>query len=167
MNRDKNTNPQSQFHAPNRRDLLHMGACAGIALATGTGGFSCCPWGSKKKDATPAKTPAADVPTDWTMIAYCCRECDKCDVYVATQTQDEALRAKVAKEWKMDAAKLYCDGCKSDRALFNCEARQCAAVKGLPTCAHCDDFPGCDKEVWTKWPTLKQKVETMRARLRT
>jgi len=143
-----------------------MGTCAGIALAAGAGGLSCCPCRSKK-DATPAKTQTTSVPTDWAMIAYCCLECDKCDVYVATQTNDETLRAKVAKEWKMDAAKLYCNGCKSDRTPFNCEAKQCAVAKGLPTCAHCDDFPTCDKEIWTKWPPLRQMTETMRARLRT
>jgi hypothetical protein len=144
----------------NRRGILKMGACAGLTVALGSAGLSCCPSCSKKSE-TAAKTRADDLPTDWSTVAYCCLECDKCDVYVATQTNDDALRAKVAKEWKTDAEKLYCDGCKSDRALFNCEAKQCAVAKGLPTCAHCDDFPTCDKEIWTKWPILKQKTETM------
>lgn len=148
-----------------RRDILKMGVCAGLTAALGSAGLSCCP-SCSKKNKTAAKTRADDLPTDWSTIAYCCLECDKCDVYVATQTNNEELRAKVAKEWKTDAEKLYCDGCKSDRALFNCEAKQCAVAKGLPTCAHCDDFPTCDKEIWTKWPILKRKTETMRTRLR-
>lgn len=100
------------------------------------------------------------------MVAYCCLECDKCDVYIATKNNDDELRAKVAKQWKMDAEKLYCEGCKSENALFNCDAKKCAIARGLPTCAHCDDFPSCDKDIWTKWPELKKKVEEMRRRIR-
>ena len=131
----------------------------------GAGGVSCCPWCSKK-DRPTTKMTADGVPEDWTRVAYCCLECDKCEVYIATQENDDKLRAKVAEEWHMDAERLYCDGCKSDRALFNCEARQCASFRGLPSCAHCDYFGVCDKEVWTQWPQLKEKVETMRAKLR-
>jgi len=104
---------------------------------------------------------------DFKMVAYCCLECDKCDVYIATQNNDEELRAKVAKEWKMKAEELYCDGCKSDRTPFNCEAKKCAVSRNLPTCAHCGDFPSCDKEIWTKWPQLKEKVQAMRSKLST
>ncbi|MFC1635024.1 DUF3795 domain-containing protein, partial [Planctomycetota bacterium] len=74
-------------------------------------------------------------------------------------------RAKVAKQWKMKAEKINCDGCKSDNALFNCEAKKCAIAKNLPTCAHCPDFPSCNKEIWIKWPILKEKVEAMRIKL--
>ena len=66
----------------------------------------------------------------------------------------------------MKAEELYCDGCKSNRTPFNnCEAKKCAVSRNLPTCAHCDDFPSCDKEIWTKWPQLKEKVEAMRSKL--
>lgn len=27
------------------------------------------------------------------------------------------------------------------------------------------DFPSCDKEIWAKWPKLKEKVEAMRIKL--
>ena len=102
---------------------------------------------------------------EFAMVAYCCLECDKCDAYLATKNKDEQLRAKVAKEWKMDVEKFYCYGCKSENALFNCDAKKCAIARGLPTCAHCDDFPSCDKEIWTKWPKIKEKAEEMRAKL--
>ena len=75
------------------------------------------------------------------------------------------LWTKVAKQWKMDAEKFYCDGCKSEKELFNCDAKKCAIARGLPTCSHCDDFPSCDKEIWTKWPELKKKTEKMRRNL--
>ena len=144
----------------NRREMLKTCACAGLGLVLSTGSFSCCPCGSNHRQAMLDSD-------DFSMIAYCCLECDKCDVYIATQNNDNELRAKVAKEWKMEAEKLYCDGCKSDRTPFNCEAKKCAVSRNLPTCALCDDFPSCDKEIWTKWPQLKEKVKAMRSRLST
>ena len=153
-----------QFHAEvacqNRRGLLKTCACAGLGLVLGSASLSCCPCSSGRERAMLESD-------DFSMVAYCCLECDKCDVYIATQNNDDELRAKVAKEWKMKAEELYCDGCKSDRTPFNCEAKKCAVGRNLPTCAHCDDFPSCDKEIWTKWPQLKEKVQAMRSRLNT
>jgi len=144
----------------NRRGLLKTGICAGLGLVLSAGSFSCCPCSADRKQVMLDSD-------DFSMIAYCCLECDKCDVYIATQNNDDELRAKVAKEWKMEPEKLYCDGCKSDRTPFNCEAKKCAVSRNLPTCAHCDDFPSCDKEIWTKWPPLKEKVQAMRSKLST
>jgi len=129
-------------------------------LALGSACLSCCPCSADRQRAVLGGD-------EFGMVAYCCLECDKCDVYIATQNNDDELRAKVAKQWNMDAGKRYCDGCKSERALFNCEAKKCALQKNLPTCAHCDEFPSCDKEIWTKWPQLKQKVQAMRSRFST
>jgi len=143
-----------------RRGMLKMCAYAGLGLVLSTGGISCCPCSSKRQQAMMDSD-------DFSMIAYCCMECDKCDVYIATQKKDDQLRAKVAKEWKMKAEELYCDGCKSNRTPFNCEAKKCAISKSLPTCAHCDDFPSCGKEIRTKRPQLKEKVQTIRSRLST
>ena len=143
----------------NRRGFLRLGACAGIGFTLGHAGLSCCP------RCTGGEEEKLGV-DEFAMVAYCCLECDKCDVYIATKNNDDELRAKVAKQWKMDAEKLYCDGCKSENGLFNCDAKKCAIARGLPTCAHCDDFPSCDKEIWTKWPELKKKTEEMRRRLR-
>jgi hypothetical protein len=143
-----------------RREMLKACAGAGLSLVLSAGGISCCPCSSKHKRVM------ADS-DDFSMIAYCCLECDKCDVYIATQNNDNELRAKVAKEWKMKAEELYCDGCKSDRTPFNCEAKKCAIGRSLPTCAHCDDFPSCGREIWTKWPQLKEKVQAMRSKLST
>jgi hypothetical protein len=144
----------------NRREMLKTCACAGLGLVLTTGSFSCCPCSSNRKQTMQDNY-------DFSMIAYCCLECNKCDVYIATQNNDDELRAKIAKEWKMKAEELYCDGCKSDRTPFNCDAKKCAVGRNLPTCAHCDDFPSCDKEVWTKWPQLKEKVQAMRSKLST
>lgn len=142
----------------NRREILKTCACVELALVLGSTSLSCCPGGSNRQQAMLDSN-------DFSMIAYCCLECDKCDVYIATQSNNDEVRAKVAKEWKMEAEKLYCDSCKSDRTPFNCEAKKCAVSRNLPTCAHCDDFPSCDKEIWTKWPQLKEKVQAMRSKL--
>jgi hypothetical protein len=142
-----------------RRGLLRFGVCAGLGIALGQAGLSCCPQGSACKN----EKMTGD---EFAFVAYCCLECDKCDAYIATQNNDDELWAKVAKQWKMDVEKINCDGCKSDNALFNCEAKKCAVARGLPTCAHCDDFPSCDKEIWTKWPQLKKKTEQLRVKLR-
>ena len=141
-----------------RREILKTCACAGLGLVLSTGSFSCCSCSSNRQQAML-------VGDDFSMIAYCCLECEKCDVYIATQNNDDELRAKVAKEWKMKAEELYCDGCKSDRTPFNCEAKKCAISRNLPTCAHCDDFSSCDKEIWMKWPQLKEKVQAMQNKL--
>jgi hypothetical protein len=143
----------------NRRDFLKSGVCAGIGFALCQAGLSCSPSGMVHKKDKLAEDELA-------MMAYCCLECDKCEAYLATKNNDEQLRAKVAEEWKMDVEKVYCDGCKSENALFNCEAKKCAIARDLPTCAHCDDFPSCNKEIWTKHPQLKEKTEKMRAKLK-
>ena len=154
---DSQVNVENKEH--NRRGLLRFGVCAGIGFALGQAGLSCSPQGSVSE-----KKKIGD--DEFAMVAYCGLECDKCDAYIATQKNDDELRAKVAKQWKMDAEKLSCDGCKSDNALFNCDAKKCATAKGMPTCAHCDDFPSCDKDIWTKWPQLKKKTEELRTRLK-
>lgn len=144
----------------NRREMLKTCACVGFGLVLIAGNFSCCPCSSNSEQVVLESD-------DFSLIAYCCLDCKKCDAYIATHNNDEHLRIKVAKEWKKKAEELYCDGCKSDRALYNCEAKKCAVSRNLPTCAHCDDFPSCDKEIWTKWPQLKEKVEATRSKLST
>ena len=102
---------------------------------------------------------------EFRMMAYCCLKCDKCDAYIATKNNDDELRAKVAKQWKMKPEKINCEGCKSDKCLFNCSARVCAKEKKVITCAHCKDFPSCDKEIWKKQPKLREIAEEVRKKL--
>lgn len=137
-----------------RRDLLRAGACAAFGLALTSGGFSCC------KCVSPSDA-AKLTDGEFAMFGYCCIECGKCDAYVATQNNDDELKAKVAKQWKMKAEQISCNGCKSDNALFNCEAKKCAVKRRLPTCAHCGDFASCNKEIWAKWPELKERISQM------
>ena len=86
------------------------------------------------------------------MIGYCGLDCERCEAFIATQNNDDALRVKVAEEW----AKLYdapikpehinCTGCKSAGVKTCyceqlCEVRKCASKKSVGTCAGCSDYP--------------------------
>jgi hypothetical protein len=104
-------------------------------------------------------------PRNLGMVAFCCLDCSKCDAYRATIRNDDALRAEVAARWKMKPEQIECRGCKSAKALFNCTLKQCAAKRGLPTCAHCPDFQTCKDEQWTRFPTLRETATRMRATL--
>ena len=54
------------------------------------------------------------------MIAFCGLDCERCDAYIATKNDDEALREKTARLWSElnDALILpehiCCDGCRAD-----------------------------------------------------
>jgi hypothetical protein len=148
--------PGTEVGGCDRRKLLRAGACAGLALALGSSGLSCCPRCVSESQATRLTND------EYATMGYCCIECSKCDAYVATRNNDDELRAKVAKQWKMKAEEVNCNGCKSGKALFNCEAKECAARKRLPTCAHCGEFASCDKEFWARSKDLKEKVREMR-----
>lgn len=88
------------------------------------------------------------------MLAYCGLNCLECGAYIATEKNDDALRAKVAKEWSemfkvnILPEAINCTGCKSDGVQFahcsQCEIRACAMQKNLDNCGLCDDFV-CEK----------------------
>ena len=149
--------PVTEAGGRDRRKLLKAGACAGLGLVLGSSGLSCCP------RCVSDSQLAALANDEYATFGYCCIECSKCQAYVATQSNDEKLRAKVAEQWKMKAEQINCNGCKSDKPLFNCEVKECAVKKGLPTCAHCADFPACDKEFWARSEALRTRVRQMRA----
>ncbi|HJJ48025.1 MAG TPA: DUF3795 domain-containing protein [Methanocorpusculum sp.] len=89
-------------------------------------------------------------------IAYCGLDCEKCDARIATITNDDALREKVAKHWsqlnnvEITKEMINCLGCKSNgvKTYFCeelCEIRKCAAAKEISICSGCADFETCDK----------------------
>lgn len=88
------------------------------------------------------------------MIGYCGLDCEKCDAYLATLHDDQALREKTAKAWaELNQAPILpehinCEGCRVDGAktLFcetMCTVRQCALKKGAATCGECPELEGC------------------------
>ena len=110
------------------------------------------------------------------MIAYCGISCSDCAAYIATQKNDDALRAKTAKEWserfkrEVKASDLDCDGCPSDSQRIIqyckiCEIRKCAREKKLASCALCNSYP-CEKlsKFLAGAPAAKKTLEDMRQR---
>lgn len=90
------------------------------------------------------------------MIAYCGLNCRKCDAYIATRNDDQALREKTARLWsELNNAPILpehinCDGCRMDskKTVYcstMCPIRQCATQKGVETCGDCPQMDSCEK----------------------
>ena len=88
------------------------------------------------------------------MIGYCGLDCEKCDAYLATVNDDQALREKTAKLWaELNNAPILpehinCQGCRVEgmKTVFCdslCGVRQCALKKGVATCGDCSDLETC------------------------
>ena len=88
------------------------------------------------------------------MIACCGLDCEKCDAYIATIRDDQALREKTAKEWsKLNHAEILpehinCEGCRTSGSKFvycehMCEIRRCVRSKGMATCGDCSRLEEC------------------------
>ena len=88
------------------------------------------------------------------LIAYCGLDCEKCDAYIATQNNDQALREKTAKYWselngvEITAEMINCDGCRTDgRKTYYCESlcqiKKCAESKKMETCGNCAQIKTC------------------------
>ncbi|MGN1013939.1 MAG: DUF3795 domain-containing protein [Butyricicoccus sp.] len=88
------------------------------------------------------------------MIAYCGLDCEKCDAYLATIHDDQALREKTAELWTalnhvpILPEQINCQGCRADgvKTVFCdrlCGIRQCALKKGVTTCGDCPDMANC------------------------
>lgn len=88
------------------------------------------------------------------MIAYCGLNCEKCDAYLATIHDDQALREKTARLWaELNQAPILpehinCQGCRVEgvKTVFCdslCEIRQCALKKGVAICGDCPELENC------------------------
>ena len=88
------------------------------------------------------------------MIGYCGLDCEKCDAYIATVNNDDALREKTAKTWAelnnapITAEMINCMGCRMDGVKTPfcdsmCGIRQCALKKGVETCGACGEMRAC------------------------
>ena len=89
-------------------------------------------------------------------IAYCGLDCEKCDAYIATKTNDDVLRAKTAKLWSelngvtILPEQINCEGCRVDgiKTVYCdklCPIRQCAMGKNHTTCGDCENMHTCEK----------------------
>ncbi len=89
------------------------------------------------------------------MIGYCGLDCEKCDAYLATIRNDDALRKKTAALWaELNNAPILpehinCEGCRTDGVKTPycdsiCPIRKCAAGKGVETCGGCSELETCE-----------------------
>lgn len=89
------------------------------------------------------------------MIGYCGLDCKKCDAYLATIHNDDALRKKTAKLWaELNNAPILpehinCEGCRMNGVKTPycdsiCPIRKCAMEKGVETCGKCSKLETCE-----------------------
>lgn len=87
-------------------------------------------------------------------IACCGLDCEKCDAYLATIHNDDALREKTATLWSelnhapITPEMIHCLGCRQDGVKTPycadmCAIRKCALKKGFATCGDCAELEGC------------------------
>lgn len=95
-------------------------------------------------------------------LAYCGMICNKCPVFIAAATNDDALRQKTARDWTNRYAEILktvgieslkpedinCHGCRSEHCHFfgceKCAIKPCCLEKNLITCAGCQEYEFCD-----------------------
>jgi Protein of unknown function (DUF3795) len=112
------------------------------------------------------------------MTGYCGLDCDRCEAFIATQKNDDTLRAKVAAEWAksynapIGPEHINCTGCKSAGVKTYyceqlCEVRKCATTRSISTCAECSAYP-CSVlgHLLDAAPQAKATLEALRKRLR-
>ena len=82
------------------------------------------------------------------MTAPCGLDCFNCPMYLARE--NEALRAKVAKNLGIPVEEAQCRGCRDEGGRIGflgmtepCSVYRCITEKGLDFCCDCADFP-CD-----------------------
>ncbi len=107
------------------------------------------------------------------MIAFCGLNCSMCPMYIATQADDDAGRAKAAEMLEKNYGltfkpeEINCDGChtKNGRILGyckSCKMRACGMEKELEHCGHCDEQP-CEflTEFHTFSPNAKKAFDAV------
>lgn len=108
------------------------------------------------------------------IVGACGIVCSECPAYIATQTSDDALRAKTAREWSamyhadIQPKNIHCDGCPGDGPrLFahclECGIRACARGRKLVTCASCPEY-ACQKlqDFFAMVPQARKTLDGLR-----
>ena len=88
------------------------------------------------------------------LIACCGIDCESCDAYKATVNNDNKLREKTAKKWRvmyeipeLTAESINCLGCRVEGVKIahcnDCQIRNCVQEKGFNTCGNCKELDTC------------------------
>lgn len=82
------------------------------------------------------------------MIAFCGLICS---VYIATKTNNEDMKEKLAKEYSTDMFQfetddMVCEGCHSlkganKKMCIECPMRKCGTDKNVSHCGECSEYP--------------------------
>ena len=89
-------------------------------------------------------------------FGYCGLNCEKCDAFIATISNDQSLKEKTAELWsklnnvKITPDQISCEGCKNNGIKTEycsnlCEIRKCAIEKNKANCGRCIDLYKCSK----------------------
>jgi hypothetical protein len=89
------------------------------------------------------------------LIAICGLDCEMCEARIATVTNNEELRKKVAKAWSklngvdITPEMIHCvgcrkTGCKTPFCESMCPIRKCAQKRKLETCGECSQLEKCE-----------------------
>lgn len=106
-------------------------------------------------------------------FSFCGMDCDACEAFIATETDNEELREAVAKEWSemygtsLMSSDIECTGCKSSGIKFaycdqNCGIRKCCAARKFNNCADCEEYP-CEQliEIFKHAPEAKKRLDSI------
>jgi hypothetical protein len=86
------------------------------------------------------------------MIAFCGVHCSECPAHIATRAGDREALEQVLVQWRtcfrdahITLQDIICDGCQTEDGRLNgycqqCSIRPCAKGRGVPTCAHCEEY---------------------------
>lgn len=84
-------------------------------------------------------------------IAFCGLVCSQCPVYIATKTNNEELKEKLAIGYSTDTFEfvkedMNCMGCHSvvgvnEKMCKECLMRKCGMHKSIFHCAECNEYP--------------------------
>ena len=98
------------------------------------------------------------------IVAMCGLICNDCMGFIATQKNDDELKAKVIEAWSTEKERykledIDCDGCIAGKRLHkfcaDCDVRKCAMERDIDNCAYCAEFP-CEKleKLWKGFRTV-------------
>lgn len=106
-------------------------------------------------------------------LACCGLDCQSCDAFVATEKNDDAMRAQTAQKWSamyhadIKPEHINCTGCSGDGVKFfhcenSCGIRKCCNEKQIDNCASCQDY-ACEslREVFTFAPEAKNRLDAL------
>lgn len=110
------------------------------------------------------------------MIAYCGIVCTECPAYLATTSDDDQQRRKVAENWSQQynsdikPEDINREGCLPGHNVYfghcaKCEIRACGIGRGVENCAYCDDF-ACQKleSFFAFVPDARSRLTDIRSR---